>query len=95
MRPWTSLFVWLAAVDSNAYDRGAVDRPGASRNQLPRAVDAVVEAAVRWAAADYGEVDQLRADAALADAVKEYERARAARGLRPRASSLRPDRVDV
>ncbi len=64
-------------------------------DQLKDAVHEVVEAAVQWAAADYGDVDQLRADAALADAVRRYERAREAVRLVAGPPVLAPDRIDV
>lgn len=65
------------------------------QRHLPHAVADVVEAAVRWVAADYGDVDQLRADAALADAVREYERVQALTHSATGPSVVRPNRIDI
>ncbi len=65
------------------------------QRRLQRAVDNVVAAALQWAGADYGDPNQLRVDAELADAVREYERAQAAAPSMMGKSVLRPDRLDV
>ncbi len=68
---------------------------GAARLRIQAAVKDVVEAAMQWAAVDYGNARQLEADAALADAVRQYQLLCAAVRLSVRPPVIAPDRVDV
>ena len=78
-----------------SYHAGVKAQTDGERFSLEHAVEDVLEAAVQWANADYGDVNQLTDAAALADAVREYRRARAAGDSLMRASGSRPDRLDV
>jgi hypothetical protein len=76
--------------------RGVDDSKMAHRRDFANAAAGVVEAAVAWAAVDYGDAAQLHADALLADAVRDYVRAQATVPRRSLGTtSGRPDGVDV